>query len=134
MKRSEVLLREHLHPAQLEDYERTGGFNVRGSDELLYRLNPAQGTGYPALVVQTKRNDSISDCDCYDCRRARSGGAIGFSVWLQGVPRSLNGDWALGMMLQLHNNTGVIYNLACRGYVDTMHMAEFNGGDYGGAI
>jgi hypothetical protein len=58
IRRAEVLLREHLTPDQLVDFDTTKGFNVLGSDNEWYRIN--QLTLYDSITATESHNVSDS--------------------------------------------------------------------------
>lgn len=105
--RAEKLLREFLTPEQLEDWVQTGGFNVRGANQRLYRIVSRSRTYQLSQVV----NDA--------------GHAT--NVWCQEVAQ-IPADNALGLMLYLQNDPALVARSGC------MDMTLVRPGDYGGKL
>jgi len=105
---AEELLMPYLTPEQAEDWSLNGAFNVRGSDNLLYRVNG--GYAHDALI----REDGT-----------------GTAVWCQEVSE-IPADNALGLLLYLGSNARHVFSSGCHSYAGNYVYNRPT--DYDGAI
>ena len=118
-ERAEMLLRQHLVPAQQDDWDRNRMFNVRGADRKLYRI----GAGYTQYCRHRAFGFWAREIDDYDyhVRRPRRP---------EPIPAA---DRVLALKLLVESDTGPMYRF-CHGDGWSPRDGRDRLHDYGGVI